>query len=201
MSLRVIAGKARGMKLKPVPGESTRPIMDRVKEALFSIIGSDIIGANFLDLFAGTGSVGIEALSRGAEFAQFNETSGRAIGIIRANLAHTRLDASALITRRSAFQLLAQAPRRRFQYIYVAPPQYQGLWLKTLYALNSNSNWPQADCRVIVQIDPKEYEPVHRFKRLELYDNRTYGRTMLLFYQFTQALDIGSGEISKSQRR
>ena len=73
LSLRVIAGKARGMKLKAVPGASTRPIMDRAKEALFSIIGSDIRGANFLDLFAGTGSVGIEALSRGAEFALFVE--------------------------------------------------------------------------------------------------------------------------------
>ncbi|MGD8555706.1 MAG: RsmD family RNA methyltransferase, partial [Anaerolineales bacterium] len=65
--LRVIAGKAKGRRLKPVPGETTRPIGDRVKEALFNILGADVDGAYFLDLFTGTGSVAIEALSRGAE--------------------------------------------------------------------------------------------------------------------------------------
>jgi 16S rRNA (guanine(966)-N(2))-methyltransferase RsmD len=66
--LRIIGGKARGRKIRSVPGETTRPITDKVREALFNIIGSDIQGAFFLDLFAGTGSVGIEAISRGAEY-------------------------------------------------------------------------------------------------------------------------------------
>jgi 16S rRNA (guanine(966)-N(2))-methyltransferase RsmD len=86
MSLRVIAGTARGRKLKSVPGDATRPIMDRVKEALFSILGSFVHGSRFLDLFGGTGSVGIEALSRGAAHATFCEIDRAALQVLRDNL-------------------------------------------------------------------------------------------------------------------
>ena len=186
MSLRVIAGTARGMKLKPVPGDSTRPVMDRVKEALFSIIGAEIIGAHVLDLFAGTGSVGIEALSRGAAHALFIERSGRAIKTVRANLAHTRLDDRARVMRRDAFKLLSQPPDRQFQFIYIAPPQYQGLWLRALEALDGNPAWHNPNCRVIVQIDPREYQPEPRLPKMALMDQRVYGNTMLLFYAFDE---------------
>ena len=80
--LRVIAGTARGHKLNSVPGDSTRPITDRTKESLFNILGGDIQGATFLDLFAGTGSVGIEALSRGAIFVRFLDKNQNAIQTI-----------------------------------------------------------------------------------------------------------------------
>lgn len=199
MSLRVIAGKARGMKLKPVPGDSTRPIMDRVKEALFSIIGADIRDASFLDLFAGTGSVGIEALSRGAAFARFVDLNRRAVKIAQANLAITRLESQAEVLRRDAFQLLAKPPDRHFDFIFVAPPQYRGLWLKTLHALDSNTKWHQAACQIIVQIDPKEYEIEHEFMYLELYDKRRYGSTMLMFYRYsaeTSAAAQGYGALA-----
>jgi 16S rRNA (guanine966-N2)-methyltransferase len=83
--LRVIAGKAKGRKLHSVPGDRTRPITDRTKESLFNIIGGDIVDAALLDLFAGTGSVGIEALSRGASFVRFVDSNQRAIQTIRAN--------------------------------------------------------------------------------------------------------------------
>ena len=185
MSLRVIAGKARGMKLKAVPGASTRPVMDRVKEALFSIIGSDIQGACFLDLFAGTGSVGIEALSRGADFAQFVELNRRALKAIRDNLDHTRLADRAAVYRRDAFQLLSRPPERHFDFIYIAPPQYQGIWLKCLLALERNAAWRHADTLIIAQIDPKEYDQAHCFSDLELSDRRVYGNTLLLFYRFS----------------
>lgn len=184
MSLRVIAGQARGMKLKAVPGERTRPIMDRVKEALFSIIGSGIREASFLDLFAGTGSVGIEALSRGAQFALFVELDRRAVNTIRGNLAHTRLASSARVTRGSAFDILARPPERHFHFIYIAPPQYRKMWLRTLELLDANAAWQQPDSQVIVQIDPAEYLADLRFKNLRALDMRRYGRTMLIFYQF-----------------
>ena len=183
MSLRVIAGKARGMKLKAVPGDSTRPVMGRVKEALFSIIGRDIQGAAFLDLFAGTGSVGIEALSRGADFAQFTDLNRRAIKVIRENLDHTGLADCAAVSRRDAFQLLSRPPAREFDFIYIAPPQYQHIWRKCLLALDANVAWRHSDTRVIVQIDPREYEADCAFDYLELRDQRTYGNTMLLFYR------------------
>ena len=172
------------MRLKAVPGDRTRPIMDRVKEALFSILGSDIQGASFLDLFAGTGSVGIEALSRGADFVLFVELNPRARDVVWSNLVHTRLVKGAKLLRRDAFQILAKPPDRDYNFIYVAPPQYQGLWLKTLEALDSNPEWHQADCQVIVQLDPKEYELEHAFRHIEPVDSRTYGRTMLVFYRF-----------------
>ena len=90
--LRVIGGKAGGLRLRSVPGTGTRPITDRVKEALFNIIGGDIVSSQWLDLFAGTGAVGIEALSRGASFVRFLDLSRQAVQTIRENLIHTRLD-------------------------------------------------------------------------------------------------------------
>ena len=190
MSLRVIAGTARGMKLKPVPGSSTRPIMDRVKEALFNIIGSDIREANFLDLFAGTGSVGIEALSRGAACAHFNELDRAAIQTIHHNLAHTGLKSRAHVTRRDAFDLISRSPERDYRFIYVAPPQYKRIWLKTLAAFDANALWHNRNRQIIVQIDPREYDAYRSFERLAVSDKRKYGRTMLLFYRFVQTADV-----------
>lgn len=184
MSLRVIAGAARGMKLKAAPGTSTRPIMDRVKEALFNIIGADIRNANFLDLYAGTGSVGIEALSRGAAYAHFNDMDRQAVTTIHRNLAHTRLNQNAMVTRRHALDLIARGPELDYQFLYVAPPQYQGIWLKTLAALDESSDWQRPDCQVIIQIDPREFDAERRFRHLKEIDQRKYGRTMLVFYQF-----------------
>lgn len=184
MSHRVIAGQARGMKLKAVPGERTRPIMDRVKEALFSIIGSRIRQANFLDLFAGTGSVGIEALSRGAQFALFVELNRGAVHTIRGNLAHTRLASRGRVMRRNAFDILAEPPDRHYHFIYVAPPQYRDMWRRTLESLGENGAWQRPDSQVIVQIDPAEYRADLKLKNLRAIDTRQYGRTMLIFYQF-----------------
>lgn len=193
MSLRVIAGKARGMKLGAVPGDSTRPVMDRVKEALFSIIGSDIQGAVFLDLFAGTGSVGIEALSRGADFAQFVELNRRALAVIRDNLDRTGLADSATVVRRDAIRLLTRPPERHYDFIYIAPPQYRDIWRKSLGALERNAAWRHADTRVIVQIDPREFDAGQCFPHLALQDQRTYGSTMLLFYRFVAGVaDAGA---------
>ena len=90
-TLRVISGTARGRRLKTVPGDTTRPITDRVKESLFNILGPDIQGSVVLDLFAGTGAVGIEALSRGAEFVRFVDRNRLPIKIVRENLKTTEL--------------------------------------------------------------------------------------------------------------
>ena len=100
---RIIAGKARGMRLQDVPGDITRPITDRVKEALFNILGNDILDSSLLDLFGGTGSVGIEALSRGAEFVRFIDLNRAAIQVIRANLEHTHLAEHAQVVQSDAF--------------------------------------------------------------------------------------------------
>jgi len=184
MSLRVIAGTARGMKLKSVPGDSTRPIMDRVKESLFNIIGDDIIDAVFLDLFGGTGSVGIEALSRGANHCVFIELDRKAIKTIRDNLAHTKLQDNATVVQRNAYDVVEREPDRLYHYVYVAPPQYKGMWIDIIKKLDDNPNWRNADTVVIVQIDPKEFDDTTAFQHMNMYDKRKYGRTLLLFYEF-----------------
>ncbi len=184
MSLRVIGGSARGAKLKAVPGDSTRPIMDRVKEALFNIIGQDIYQACFLDLYAGTGSVGIEALSRGAEHVWFVDTSRAAIKTVRDNLGRTNLDESATVLQRNALEILRRPPQQAFRFIFVAPPQYQELWWETLRALDNNADWHATGCEVIVQVDPREYDSERQLRHLTLTDQRRYGNTLLLFYAF-----------------
>jgi 16S rRNA (guanine966-N2)-methyltransferase len=181
--IRVIAGAAKGRKLKPVPGDSTRPVMDRVKEALFSILGIGIQGCSFLDLFAGTGSVGIEALSRGAAHVLFIDNDRLAIRTIHENLALTRLAERAKVLRTDAFTYLRRPRPEAFEYVYVAPPQYKGLWREALLSLDVNPAHLQPDGVVIVQIDPVEREDLP-LKVLQHYDERIYGKTALWFFEY-----------------
>lgn len=187
MAIRVIAGKAKGRILKPVPGDSTRPIMDRVKEALFNIIGADIWDATFIDLFAGTGSVGIEALSRGAARAYFYDLERAAIKTIQHNLQLTRLSDQAIVRQADALAIIEGVPPAPVDYVYVAPPQYQGLWLRTLLALDASPAWLSNQPIVIVQIDPTEQQPV-ALRSLEPYDERKYGNTLLWFFETKDVL-------------
>jgi len=183
-ALRVISGKARGRKLRSVPGDTTRPITDRTKEALFNIIGPDIVGAAFLDLFAGTGSVGIEALSRGAAFAFFSDINHLPVQVIQQNLKSTDLHQSAKVARIDAFKLLSSSPDRRYDYVYIAPPQYKGLWKDALREVDNHPEWLSEDAWVIVQIHPIEEELQERLhQHLALFDRRVYGSTLLLFFE------------------
>ncbi len=180
--MRVISGSAKGRKLKAVPGESTRPITDRVKEALFNILGNDVEGSAWWDVFAGTGSVGIEALSRGAQFCRFTDTHPLAIRIIRANLEATGLTARAEVRRADAFALLNSPADRRFDYVYIAPPQYHELWARALKALDSHPFWLNEAAWVIVQIHPREATTLN-LHHLHWIDQRRYGSTLLLFLE------------------
>ncbi len=184
MSHRVIAGTARGRKLKMVPGRATRPIMDRVKEALFSILVHDVPGCRLLDLFAGTGAVGIEALSRGAAHVRFLDNDWAAIRTIKENLEHTGLSDRAEVLRTNSLDYLRRTQAPSFDIVYIAPPQYQGIWKTALVGLENNLIHLNPDAQVIVQLDPTENEPV-QLERLELFDQRRYGNTTLLFFEFT----------------
>jgi 16S rRNA (guanine(966)-N(2))-methyltransferase RsmD len=181
-SPRIIAGKARGIRLKSVPGDITRPITDRVKESLFNILGSDIQDSVFLDLFGGTGSVGIEALSRGAKFVRFIDLNHPAIVTIRENLEHTRLQDSAQVIQSDAFAHLKSKPDRRFDYIYIAPPQYKEMWQKAMRELDANPGWLSDESWIVVQIHPIEYEAIE-FEHFSEFDQRKYGSTLLVFYE------------------
>jgi 16S rRNA (guanine966-N2)-methyltransferase len=188
--MRIIAGKAKGRKLKMVPGETTRPITDRVKENLFNILGDWVIGTRWLDLFAGTGQVGIEALSRGAVFVFFVDSAWPAIRTIRENLEHSGLGAGAQIVRTDAFAFLQRVTDEPFDVVYVAPPQYQNLWEAVVRLVDSQATTHITSAgMVIVQIDPKEYRDLD-LKQLALFDQRRYGRTMLCFYELDEVTEI-----------
>jgi 16S rRNA (guanine966-N2)-methyltransferase len=180
--VRVIAGTAKGRKLQMVPGSGTRPISDRAKQALFNVLGADIEGAAVLDLFAGTGSVGIEALSRGALRAVFVENDRLAVNTIQANLHAAGFSLSARVVRSDVFIYLRNEPDRGFDYIHIAPPQYHHLWFETLAALNARPAWVNPDGIVVAQIDPREFEPV-MLEHLPLVDQRRYGNTLLCFFE------------------
>ena len=181
MSLRVISGSARGRKLKSVPGDTTRPITDRVKEALFNILAGDVVDSTWWDLFAGTGAVGIEALSRGASWARFSDLNRSPVETVRWNLEHCKFTANAEIRRGDAFSMLAAAPDREFEFIYIAPPQYKNMWSRAILALDETSGWLTDTGWAIVQIDPKEYQEL-ALTDLEELQQRKYGSTLLVFY-------------------
>ena len=180
--LRVISGSARGRRLKDVPGDTTRPVTDMVKEALFNIIGTDVQDSTWWDLFGGTGAIGIEALSRGATFVRFSDINRQPIETMKQNLQITGFLQQAEILRGDAFTLLGNAPDRTFDYLYIAPPQYQGMWSKGLVLVDGNQGWLSDEAWVVVQIHPREYEeiPLNNLKKI---DERKYGSTLLMFFE------------------
>jgi len=182
MTLRVIAGKAKGRKLKSVPGDTTRPVTDMVKEALFNILGGDVIESNWWDLFGGTGAIGIEALSRGASFIRFSDLNRLPIETIKENVATCGFSKQAEVKRGDAFAMLRAAPDRQFEYIYIAPPQYKEMWSQALKLLDENPGWLAETGEVIIQIHPREYKDVE-LVNLQKSEERKYGSTLLVFYE------------------
>jgi 16S rRNA (guanine966-N2)-methyltransferase len=182
MTLRVIAGKAKGRKLKSVPGETTRPVTDRVKEALFNILAGDVLDSRWWDLFAGTGAIGIEALSRGASFVRFTDLNRAPIETIKFNVEHCGFSAQADIRRGDSFTFLFKGADAQFDYIYIAPPQYKEMWEKAIERVDEDLGWLSEDGWIIVQIDPREYKKL-ALENLEEIEQRKYGSTMLIFYE------------------
>ena len=178
---RIIAGTRKGMRLNAVPGDSTRPVTDRVKEAVFNIIGPDIQDASMFDLFGGTGSIGLEALSRGASYVRFSDANRNAYNTLVSNIKLTRFEKQAKAYFGDVFNILRGIPDREFEYIYVAPPQYKEMWKRIMEVLDKNDDWLTDDGWIIVQIHPIEREDLI-LENYELFDERKYGSTTLLFY-------------------
>lgn len=192
--MRVVAGSARGKKLLAVPGNGTRPILDRVKTSLFDILRPQLPGKDVLDLFAGSGGVGIEALSQGAASCTFIDLGHKAIATIRKNLAITGFTDRAEVRQTDSFAYL-KGTKKEFDLIYVAPPQYKNLWVEAMQQIaerpellrrpSAESDEDSAAGLVIVQIDPKEYI------RLELgviHETRQkrYGNSLLVFFELSR---------------
>jgi 16S rRNA (guanine966-N2)-methyltransferase len=189
--MRVVAGSARGKKLLVVPGHGTRPILDRVKTALFDILRPRIPDMDVLDLFAGSGSVGIEALSQGAAHCTFIDLGHPAVATIKKNLATTGFADRAEVRQADALVFLA-ATEKSFDLIYVAPPQYKNLWVEAMRRIAARPELlrgPSAEAGdepdsglAIVQIDPKEYQSLDLGEIREVRQKR-YGNTLLLFFE------------------
>lgn len=179
--MRVVSGSAKGIKLKAVPGDKTRPILDRVKTALFDIVRPDLEGALFLDCFSGTGQVAIEALSQGASKAIMIDLQKLAINTIKENLETCKLADKAEVRNTDIFLYLKNTSKI-FDIIFIAPPQYQGLWEDTLRFIAERPTLLSDDGQIIVQIDPKEYEEV-TLETLAEVRQKKYGNTLLVFYK------------------
>ena len=177
--MRVITGAARGRRLKELEGYETRPTTDRVKEGIFNIVQFDIEGRKILDLFAGTGQLGIEALSRGAASAVFVEQRRDAAALIRDNLKITNLGENARVVCGDALAFLSSA-REKFDLIFIDPPYAANLWknaVEAIYQFDILSNHG-----IIVCESPVDQEMPAVKAPLFLHRTYRYGRIRITTY-------------------
>lgn len=176
--MRVITGKARGVQLKTPDGMQTRPTSDRVKEALFSIIQFDIPGAQVLDLFGGTGQLGIEALSRGAKSAVFVDAGDKACALIRENLKRTKLDGTVV---RSDYLEYLKRTKEKFDIIFLDPP-YAEVFLEN--ALNTITEIDILQSNgIIIAERPLGKELPWNYDGFQRSRDYKYGNTLLTVYR------------------
>ena len=180
--MRIIGGSARGRKLIGPSSKGTRPLSDRARESLFNIFGPGIRGERVLDLFAGTGAVGLEALSRGALSATFVEQDRAALGDIEANLAALGFADRGSAVASDALSFVRRT-RESFDVIFAGPPQWAGLWSTALQAVDQRDEVLADGGLVVTQLDPSEDTGDPDLDVLARVDERTYGRTLLLFHE------------------
>ena len=178
--MRVITGTARGVQLKTPEGLQTRPTADRVKEALFSIIQFEVPGARVLDLFGGTGQLGIEALSRGAKSAVFVDAGDAACRLIRENLKRTRLEGTARVVRSDYMAYLASC-REQFDMIFLDPP-YAEVFLENALKRITEIDILQSG-GIIVAERPLGKELPWDFEGYTRSRDYKYGKTLLTIYR------------------
>ena len=178
--MRVISGKARGISLKTPAGMLTRPTADRVKEAMFSIIQFDLPGAKVLDLFGGTGQLGIEAISRGAEFAQFVDEREDACRLIRENLKRTKFDHYANVTRCDYMSFL-KSTDKKYNIIILDPP-YVEVFLENALKMITEIDILQSG-GIIVTERPLGKDLPFEFSGFVRSKDYKYGKTVLTLYR------------------
>ncbi len=176
--MRVIAGLAKGLQLKAPNTSKVRPAADKVKGAIFNILG-DISGSRVLDLFAGSGSVGIEALSREAQHCIFVETDKKTASFIKNNLAHCKLEKKATILIQTVNKALPwlEKQKQSFDLIFVDPPYDKNLLNPSLQQL-VQSHLLHSETMIVAEHSPRE---IPNEERLEISDSRKYGQTYISF--------------------
>ena len=181
--MRVISGTARGKKLSSLEGLTTRPTLDRVKEALFNILQFDLKGAKILDLFSGSGALGIEALSRGAKEAVLCDNSHKAIQIINKNLEETRLIDKAKVVNRDYIDAIKQLHKQsqKFDIIFLDPPYKTDYVIKSINYILEYKLIAEDGIIVVETDDKNKIEGIEDNKDLEVYDTRKYGIVHVIF--------------------
>jgi 16S rRNA (guanine966-N2)-methyltransferase len=158
--MRVVAGRLGGRSLRAVPGSATRPTSDRVREALFAVLGDRVEGARVLDLFAGTGALAVEALSRGAERAVLVEQAAPAAAVIHANLAALGLTEVARVRRTRAETYLRTQRDGPFDLVFLDPPYAAGVGLVTGLLARLARNALAPDATVVVEAAARAEPPI-----------------------------------------
>jgi 16S rRNA (guanine966-N2)-methyltransferase len=176
--MRVIAGTARGIVLAPPRDRATRPIADRVKETLFAILGARVVDARVLDLYAGSGAIGIEALSRGAAHATFVEAARHAVESLRENLRRARVQDRATIRAADVLRFLASPPGDRYELAFVDPPYAERDILAPLARLV-----PHLGPRATVVVKHFWRAPPPAIDGLASWRERRFGETGLTFLE------------------
>ena len=182
--MRVITGSARGVRLLTPKGLDTRPTAERVKEAVFSIVQFEIEGRSVLDLFAGTGQMGIEALSRGAREAVFVDAARDAAALVRENLKRARLDRQAQVVQSDSLSYLA-ACRRKFDLIFLDPPYAEDLLEKSLQKISEIDIL--SDGGIIICERPAGKAHPGQIPGLTAGKDYRYGKTLISLYRKTAA--------------
>lgn len=182
--MRIISGSAKGTKLNTISEKITRPTLDRIKEPMFSIIQNNIVNATVLDLFAGSGALGLESLSRGATIAYACDKSYKAIKIIKENAVKTRLEDKICIINKDYLSAINQLKDIKFDLIFIDPPYEANIGVDSIYHIYNN-NMINDNGIIILETDQpeREVEQLEKIKGLEIKNTRKYGRVTLLFIE------------------
>jgi len=189
--MRVISGRARGTKLKTIESMSTRPTLDRVKESLFNILQKDITEKNVLDLFAGSGALGIEALSRGANKAYFSDSNPEAVKVIKENLTKTRFIDYSKVYNMSYEKAITKMSNEnvKIDIVFIDPPYRLGIAANSIKLIIQNDLLNE-NAIIVVETDEKERDIKEilelknlnkELQKIEITDLRKYGRASLIF--------------------
>lgn len=181
--MRIISGKARGTKLYTLEGENTRPTLDRVKESIFSIIQNEIEGAKVLDLFAGSGAIGLEFLSRGAEKAVLCDNSKEAINIIKKNIEKTHMEQFAQVINGDFESCLEKIKNEKFDIIYLDPPYATNCIYKAIQKIIELDIAKNGALIIVETDDEQRIENEIKNTKTKIVDKRKYGRATIIFLE------------------
>lgn len=191
--MRIISGLARGTKLYTLEGEQTRPTLDRVKESLFNIIQNEIQGSTFLDLFSGSGAIGLEAASREAKKVILCDNSKKAIQIIKKNIEKTHLQEKIELYQLDYEELLKNKINEELDIIYIDPPYQTDYAIKSIQIMIENKLINE-NTNIIIETDREEIINKIEETEVEIKDKRKYGRATLMFLKLRKD-DISNGNI------